>query len=153
MIIGAHVIIQSKNPAADLEFVRRLGLPSVSMGDGFMIHGLPPSEVAIHNSANNDVHEFYLMCDDVEGTVAEFEAAGLSCSPVEQRGWGALTMVTLPGGGRLGVYEPFHPRPKEHKAAAKAKKAAKPKKKAKKVARRAKKKVARKTTKKKVRRR
>jgi hypothetical protein len=152
MIIGAHVIIQSKNPAADLEFVRRLGLPSVSMGDGFMIHGLPPSEVAIHNSANNDVHEFYLMCDDVAGTVAEFEAAGLSCSPVEQRGWGALTMVTLPGGGRLGVYEPFHPRPKQHKAATKAKKAAKPKKRVKKVAKRAKR-VAKKATRKTARRR
>jgi hypothetical protein len=152
MIIGAHVIIQSRNPAADLDFVRRLGLPSVAMGDGFMIHGLPPSEVAIHNSTNNDVHEFYLMCDDVADTVAEFEAAGLSCSPVEQRGWGAMTMVTLPGGGKLGVYEPFHPRPKPHMAArktkktAKSKKAAKPKravKRAKKVAKKAKKKARR----------
>jgi hypothetical protein len=114
MIIGAHVIIQSKNPKADLEFIRRLSLPSVSMGDGFVIHGLPPSEVAIHGSEKNDVHEFYLMCDDVEDTVAEFMAAGLACSPVQQRGWGALTMVTLPGGGKLGIYQPKHPRPKQH---------------------------------------
>ena len=114
MVIGAHVIIQSKNPKADLEFIRRLSLPSVSMGDGFVIHGLPPSEVAIHGSEKNDVHEFYLMCDDVEDTVAEFMAAGLACSPVQQRGWGALTMVTLPGGGKLGIYQPKHPRPKQH---------------------------------------
>ena len=123
MIIGAHIIIQSKNPKADLEFVRRLSLPSVSMGDGFVIHGLPPSEVAIHGSEKNDVHEFYLMCDDVEDTVAEFTSAGLACSPVQQRGWGALTTVTLPGGGKLGVYEPKHPRPKQHRPV-KAKKAA-----------------------------
>jgi hypothetical protein len=117
-----------------------------------VIHGLPPSEVAIHNSANNDVHEFYLMCDDVEGTVAEFEAAGLTCSPVEQRGWGAMTMVSLPGGGRLGVYEPFHPRPAPHKAAGKAKKkAAKPKRRA--VAKKTTKKKSTKKTKKKARRR
>lgn len=115
MIIGAHIIIQSKNPKADLEFIRTLGLPSVSMGDGFVIHGLPPSEVAIHGSEKNDVHEFYLMCDDVEDTMAEFRAAGLACSPVQQRGWGELTMVTLPGGGKLGVYEPKHPRPKQPK--------------------------------------
>jgi len=133
MIIGAHVIIQSKNPKADLEFIRKLRLPSVSMGDGFVIHGLPPSELAIHGSEKNDVHEFYLMCDDVEDTVAEFMAVGLACSPVQQRGWGALTMVTLPGGGKLGVYEPKHPRPKEHKPA-KTKKAAAKKKTAKRPA-------------------
>lgn len=27
-------------------------------------------------------------------------------------GWGVLTQVTLPGGGKLGVYEPRHARPK-----------------------------------------
>jgi len=131
MIVGAHIIIQSKNPKADLEFIRTLRLPSVSMGDGFVIHGLPPSEVAIHGSEKNDVHEFYLMCDDVEDTMAEFMSAGLACSPVQQRGWGALTMVTLPGGGKLGVYEPKHPRPKQHRPV-KAKKAAVKKKVAKK---------------------
>ena len=152
MIIGAHVIIQSRDPVADLDFVRRLGLPSVTMGDGFTIHGLPPSEVAIHRSENNDVHEFYLMCDDVEETVADLTAAGLACSPVEQRGWGAMTMVTLPGGGKLGVYEPFHARPKPHKAAARtAKGAARPKKAARKAVK-ARKKTAR-PAKKKARRR
>jgi hypothetical protein len=146
MIIGAHIIINSKNPKADLEFIQRLSLPSVSMGDGFVIHGLPPSEVAIHGSEKNDVHEFYLMCDDVEDTVAEFMTAGLACSPVEQRGWGALTMVTLPGGGKLGVYEPKHPRPKQHKPEKVKKRAA-----AKKTV--AKKKTAKKATKAKKRRR
>jgi hypothetical protein len=27
-------------------------------------------------------------------------------------GWGQLTQVTLPGGGKLGVYQPSHARPK-----------------------------------------
>lgn len=130
MIIGAHVIIQSRNPSADRAFIEKLTLPSVSMGDGFTIYGLPPAEVAIHGSDKNDVHEFYLMCDDAEATVREFEAAGLSCTPVANRGWGLLTTVTLPGGGKLGVYEPTHPRPKSHAPkTAKAKKAAKPKRK------------------------
>ncbi len=140
MIIGAHVIIQSKDPGADRAFIEKLMLPSVNMGDGFTIYGLPPSEVAIHGSDSNDVHEFYLMCDDAEATVREFEAAGLSCTPIANRGWGLLTTVMLPGGGKLGVYEPTHPRPKQHKA--KAKKAAKPKRKV------AKKKAAKKATKK-----
>jgi hypothetical protein len=25
-----------------------------------------------------------------------------------------LTTLTLPGGGKLGIYEPLHPRPKQH---------------------------------------
>ena len=141
MIIGAHVMIQSKNAEADRALIERLMQSSVDAGGGFTIYGLPPSEVAIHESDKNDVHEFYLMCDDIGETMREFEATGLSCSPVADRGWGLLTTLTLPCGGKLGVYEPRHARPKPHKA--KAKKAAKPKRKvAKKVAKKATKKKA-----------
>jgi hypothetical protein len=30
---------------------------------------------------------------------------------VQNQGWGLLTQVTLPGGGKLGVYQPRHARP------------------------------------------
>jgi hypothetical protein len=30
---------------------------------------------------------------------------------VQNAGWGLLTHVTLPGGGKLGVYQPRHARP------------------------------------------
>jgi hypothetical protein len=123
MIIGAHVIIQSQNAAADRAFLERLRLPSVPMPDGFTIYGLPPSEVAIHPSQKNDVHEFYLMCDDVDATVREMEKAGIAASAIMERNWGRLTSLTLPGGGKLGIYEPKHPRPKQHEPT-KAKKAA-----------------------------
>jgi hypothetical protein len=52
------------------------------------------------------------MCDDVEAFVAAMEKKSISCSPVRNLGWGMLTTVTLPGGGRLGVYQPRHGRPK-----------------------------------------
>ncbi|MGA2451582.1 MAG: hypothetical protein ABTD50_23235 [Polyangiaceae bacterium] len=32
-------------------------------------------------------------------------------SPVEKESWGSITQVTLPGGGKLGVYPPKHPSP------------------------------------------
>jgi hypothetical protein len=113
MIIGAHSIIYSKSPEADRAFLRdALGLPSVDVGDGWLIFGLPPAEVAVHPSAKNDVHEFYLMCDDVAAFVAAMEKRGLACSAVQNQGWGLLTQVTLPGGGKLGVYQPRHARPK-----------------------------------------
>lgn len=113
MINGAHSILYSKNPEKDRAFLRDvLGLPNVDVGDGWLIFGLPPSEVAVHPSEKNDVHEFYLMCPDIEIFVAEVQKRGATCGPVMNRGWGLLTQVSLPGGGRLGVYEPRHPRPK-----------------------------------------
>ncbi len=80
MIIGAHIIIQSKNATADRAFLNTLTLPSVPMADGFTIYGLPPSEVAIHPSEKNDVHEFYLMCDDIDATVREMKRAGIAAT-------------------------------------------------------------------------
>jgi len=60
MIIGAHSIIYSKKPDADRAFFRDvLGLPNVDVGEGWLIFGLPPAEVAAHPSGKNDVYEFY----------------------------------------------------------------------------------------------
>lgn len=112
MIIGAHSIIYSTNPEADRAFLRDvLNLPNVDVGDGWLIFGLPPAEVAVHPSEENDVHEFYLMCDDVNAFVSQMKTHDVSCEQVEDLGWGLLTRITLPGGGRLGVYQPRHARP------------------------------------------
>jgi hypothetical protein len=118
MIIGAHSIIYSTNPSADRAFLRDvLRMPNVDVGDGWLIFGLPPSEVAVHPSSKNDLHEFYLMCDDVEAFVAAMKTRGVTCEPVQGMGWGQLTQVRLPGGGKLGVYQPRHARPKAMAAA------------------------------------
>jgi len=113
MIIGAHSIIYSKKPGADRAFLRDvLGFPHVDVGEGWLIFGLPPAEVAVHPSDGNDIHEFYLMCADVEAFVAAMDERNIACSPVQSMGWGLLTKVTLPGGGTLGVYQPRHARPR-----------------------------------------
>jgi hypothetical protein len=126
MIIGAHSIIYSANPEADRGFLRDvLELPSVDVGEGWLIFGLPPAEVAVHPSDENDVHEFYLMCDDVEAFVAAMKKRGIACGAVQNQGWGLLTQVTLPGGGKLGVYQPRHARPKTMRAGYGVKKSAK----------------------------
>jgi hypothetical protein len=111
-IIGAHVMIHSVNPDADREFLRDvLKLEHVDAGDGFLIFGLPTAEAHVHPSDKNDAHELYLMCDDVEAFVGDMKRNNVSCSPIQDQGWGVLTEVTLPGGGRLGVYQPRHARP------------------------------------------
>ena len=120
MIIGAHSIIYSKNPEADRAFPPDvLRLPNVDVGDGWLIFGLPPAEVAFHPSGENDVHEFYLMCDAAEPFVAQMKQSRIACRPVQNLGWGLLTQLTLPGGGKLGVYQPRHKRPKPMKGATK----------------------------------
>jgi hypothetical protein len=113
MIVGAHSIIYSRKPDADRAFLRDvLQLPSVDVGEGWLIFGLPPAEVAVHPSDKNDVHEFYLMCDDVDELVASLERRNVPHEAVQNLGWGLLTRLTLPGGGKLGVYQPRHARPK-----------------------------------------
>lgn len=127
MIIGAHSIIYSKDYNADRTFLRDvLRLPNVDVGDGWLIFGLPPAEVAVHPSSKNDVHEFYLMCDDIEAFVAEMRKYKIVCGPVHNQGWGLLTELKLPGGGKLGVYQPRHARPKSMSPGKASKKPAKP---------------------------
>src|SRR5712672_4640303 len=109
MIIGAHSIIYSKRPDADRAFLRDvLKLRGVDVGDGWLIFGLPPAEVAVHPSDKNDHHELYLMCHDVKAVVVAMRKRGTTCSTVKNLGWGLLTHVTLPGGGQLGIYQPLH---------------------------------------------
>ena len=116
MIIGAHSIIYSKKPDADRAFFRDvLGLPNVDVGEGWLIFGLPPAEVAVHPSGKNNVHEFYFMCKDVGAFIAAMRKRGLKCADAQDQGYGIMTHVTLPGGGKLGVYQPRHARPKPAK--------------------------------------
>jgi hypothetical protein len=99
-----------------------LKLPHIDLGGGWLIFALPPAEVALHPSSKNDVHEFYLMCDDVEALIGEMKKRSIPCSPVQNQVWGLLTHVMLPGGGKLGIYQPRHARPKAMGATSRPKK-------------------------------
>jgi hypothetical protein len=76
-----------------------------------LIFALPPAEVACHPGAENDQHELYLMCEDLEAAIAALDAKGIQCTGVQEPPWGILTTIKLPGGGRLGLYQPKHARP------------------------------------------
>ena len=112
MISGAHAIIYSKRPEADRAFLRDLiGLPHVDVGSGWLIFALPPSEVAVHPSDDTEKHELYFMCEDIHAFTSAMKARNIVSDPVQDEGWGLLTHLTLPGGGKLGVYQPRHARP------------------------------------------
>jgi catechol 2,3-dioxygenase-like lactoylglutathione lyase family enzyme len=110
MITGMHAIIYSRDAGADRTFFHDvLGFPSVDAGDGWLIFAMPPSEVAFHPAEGNGKHEIYLMCDDLRAEVARLRKSGIECGRVSDEGWGFLTLIRLPGGGDLGLYEPRHP--------------------------------------------
>lgn len=88
-----------------------LGLAGVDAGDGWLIFALPPAEIAVHPSDRNDVHEVYLLTDDVDVLVQRFVDRGVACTEPKDLGWGVMTRITLPGGGQLGIYEPRHSSP------------------------------------------
>jgi len=114
VITGAHVIVYSRDADADRAFFRDvLEYPHVDVGGGWLIFKLPPGEVAVHPAEGAPAHELYLMCDDVNTTVEQLAAKGVSCGPVSDQGWGLLTSIRLPGGGQLGLYEPRHPKATE----------------------------------------
>ena len=111
-ITGAHAIIYSTDAEADRALLRDVfKLEHVDVGGGWLIFALPPAEVAVHPADENDRHELYLMTDDVTGFVAEMKQRNVACDAVQDQGWGLLTRITLPGGGKLGVYQPRHARP------------------------------------------
>jgi len=110
MISGAHMILYSKDADADRAFFRDvLNFHSVDAGHGWLIFALPPAEVAVHPAEENGQHEIYLMCDDVAATIKTLESRNIKCDPIADQRWGRLTQITLPGGGKLGLYQPRHP--------------------------------------------
>ena len=151
MLTGAHVLIFTSNAQADAAFARDvLSLSHVDAGEGFLIFGLPPAEVAMHDAEGaGGKHELYLMTDDIKAFVAAMEAKQVVCEPVVDRGWGELSSIALPSGLKLGVYQSKHARPSASKKGAKALlKTAKAVRKAGKKAKKAEKKAAKKTPKK-----
>jgi hypothetical protein len=111
VIDGAHFIVHSDDPDADRAFLRDvLDYPTVDAGAGWLIFKLPPAEIAVHPASGPLTHELYLMCDDIEATMAELRQRGIAFSPVSEARWGLLTKFRLPGGSQIGLYEPHHPR-------------------------------------------
>jgi catechol 2,3-dioxygenase-like lactoylglutathione lyase family enzyme len=111
LISGAHVLIYSRDPEADRAFFKDvLGLDCVDSGGGWLIFALPPSEVAVHPTEDEEHHQLYLLCDDIEATARELERKGIPLKrPFDEPRWGRVTNIALPGGGQIGLYQPKHP--------------------------------------------
>lgn len=120
MINGAHWLLYSKDVTADRAFFRdTLGLQFVDVGQGWLIFKAPPSELALHPVEGEPFvqkhaeHELvgailYLMCDDIDATLKMLKAKDVPCTPSEPAPWGRFSIIGLPSGGKIGLYQPAH---------------------------------------------
>jgi predicted enzyme related to lactoylglutathione lyase len=112
MITGMHAIVFS--PQAEKVrtfFADVLGMPAVDAGGGWLIFALPPAELAVHPD-DTSRHELYLMCDDIDATLAELRGKGAEVAQeVSDQGWGRLAAIRLPDGSEFPIYQPGHPSP------------------------------------------
>jgi len=93
-------------------FADVLGMPSVDAGGGWPIFALPPAELAVHPADDASHHELYLMCDDIDATLAELRGKGAEVArEVSDQGWGLVAAIRLPDGSELPIYQPRHPSP------------------------------------------
>jgi catechol 2,3-dioxygenase-like lactoylglutathione lyase family enzyme len=119
LVNGVHLLIYSPNPDADRAFLRDvLGFKYVDVGHGWLIFGMPPAEAACHpldpGDATAQPHgmldsHVYLMCDDLDATIAALAEKGVNCTAVQKENWGVRTTIRMPSGGEIGLYQPRHP--------------------------------------------
>ena len=117
-ITGAHVLLYTTEPEAVREVFRDVfGWHNVDAGHGWLIFALPPAELGVHpietarpHDQGGTPHALSLMCDDLEATAADLRSRGLTVSEdVQEAGFGRTTMIDLPGGLVVQLYQPHHP--------------------------------------------
>jgi catechol 2,3-dioxygenase-like lactoylglutathione lyase family enzyme len=116
MITAVHAIVNATDAEAARAFFRdTLNLPFADAGHGWLIFALPPAELAFHpadSPARDGSHQLYLMCDDLNATIAELKSKGVEFTRgITQERWGSLTALRVPGAGELFLYEPKHASP------------------------------------------
>jgi hypothetical protein len=114
-VTGAHVLLYTSEPDAVRSIFRDVfGWNHVDNGHGWLIFALPPAELGVHPGegptfAAGVRHQLSLMCDDINGTIAELRAKGLEIrGEPHDEGWGTTTTIVLPGGLDVMLYEPRH---------------------------------------------
>lgn len=115
-IIGTHMLLYTSEPDALRAVFRDVfKFRHVDAGDGWLIFALPPAELGIHPAEGPTFdsgmrHQVTFMCDDINATIRDLRAKGIKVEGEPQdEGWGVTTMLNLPGGVQVMLYEARHP--------------------------------------------
>lgn len=115
-INGMHGLFYTSEPEQLRAMLRDVfGLKYVDAGEGWLIFAMPPAELGVHpmEGENFDAghrHLISFMCDDITKTIAELRAKGVTVvGEPKDEGYGITTMLHLPGGCEVMLYEPRHP--------------------------------------------
>ena len=115
-IIGTHMLFYTSEPEAVRGVLRDVfRWKHVDAGEGWLIFGLPPSEIGVHPAEGPSFeggarHQITLMCDDIDKTIADLggkPGVQVKGSP-KNEGWGITVMLGLPGGLDVMLYQPRH---------------------------------------------
>ena len=115
-INGLHGLLYTSEPEKLRAMLRDVfRFKSVDAGGGWLIFGMPPAELGVHplegeNFEAGHRHLMSFMCDDITKTIAELRAKGVNVvGEPKDEGYGITTMLHLPGGCEVMLYEPRHP--------------------------------------------
>lgn len=121
MITSIHTLIYSDDANATRAFLRDvLGWKYVAedFDKDWLIFKSGPSELGVHPTHSEWEGKTYdhprhhliaLMCDDIERTVEELRAKGAQFrGPIEQREYGRVIMMMVPGADDMQLYQPSH---------------------------------------------
>jgi catechol 2,3-dioxygenase-like lactoylglutathione lyase family enzyme len=119
MITAVHTLIYSDDAEATRAFFRDvLEWPFIDAHGGWLIFKTGPSELGVHPTHSEwegqsfdtpPKHQFTLMCDDVEKTMADLKAKGVVfAQDVVNEGYGLVTEFEAPGSIPIMLYQPLH---------------------------------------------
>jgi len=115
-INGTHMLFYTTEADTLRAMLRDVfGFKFVDAGHGWLIFGLPPAEIGVHpgegpNFESGMRHEISFMCDDIHKTVAELRGKGVTIDEaIGTQRYGYTTMLRLPGGCNVMLYQPLHP--------------------------------------------
>jgi catechol 2,3-dioxygenase-like lactoylglutathione lyase family enzyme len=106
MIKGVHALFYTTDADGARASIRdKLGFPFTDAGGGWLIFDAPAGDIGCHPS-DRAYHGISFYCDDIDATVVELKAKGVTMAPIREEEWGRVTEFELPGGGPVELYEP-----------------------------------------------
>jgi hypothetical protein len=100
---AVQAMLFSRDPEADTALVGDVfGLTCTPAGGGWLLVALPPGQSGLDPSGEDDAHQLYLACRDLDLATAALAERGVAA---RRCGDGAVS-VALPGGGRIRLHAP-----------------------------------------------